>query len=180
MGRPVIPEHYGGQVRLRWNTVTRPSRRRRWRVGDRREPVQRLDAVLAAASIAHETVFGLQGEAILRGVPDARTRHLVEETARLTLTDLPRLASTARELQALWDDQAGLAPSEADDTLRRLKPELGRIAPEPEQLLARQREIALELRGLARAGNKSGRRESVSKTVGGRQVPRGFKSRPLR
>jgi hypothetical protein len=62
-------------------------------LGDRREPVQRLDAVLAAALIAHETVFGLQGEAILRGVPDPRTRPLVEETARLTLTDLPRLAA---------------------------------------------------------------------------------------
>ena len=43
-----------------------------------------------------------------------------------------------------------LAPSEADNTLRRLESELGRIAPELERLLARQREIALELRGLAR------------------------------
>jgi len=79
------------------------------------------------------------------------TRPLVEESARLTLTDLPRSASKGRELQALWDEQAVLAPSEADDTLRRLESELVRIAPELERLLARQREIALEFRGLARS-----------------------------
>lgn len=43
-----------------------------------------------------------------------------------------------------------LAPGEADDTLQRLESELGRIAPELDQLLIRQREIAVELRGLAR------------------------------
>jgi hypothetical protein len=112
--------------------------------------VQRLDAVFAAALIAHETVFSLHREAILRGVPDARTRPLVEESAHLALTDLPRFASKGRELQALWDEQAVLAPSEADDTLRRLESELVRIVPELERLLARQREIALELRSLAR------------------------------
>lgn len=106
--------------------------------------------MFAAALIAHETVFSLRREAILRGVPDARTRPLVEESARLTLTDLPRLASRARDLQALWDEQAVLAASEADETLRRLESELGRIAPELERVLARQREIAVELRGLAR------------------------------
>jgi hypothetical protein len=43
-----------------------------------------------------------------------------------------------------------LAPSKAFDTLQRLESELGRIAPELERLLAREQEIALELRGLAR------------------------------
>jgi hypothetical protein len=43
-----------------------------------------------------------------------------------------------------------LAPSDAEDTLRRLESELGRIAPGLHRLLARQRVIAVELRGLAR------------------------------
>lgn len=54
---------------------------------------------------------------------------LLQQSAQITLTDLPGLARAARRLAAQWDEQSLLNPDAAEATLGELAAELERIEP---------------------------------------------------
>ncbi len=115
---------------------------------ERPAAIKRLDALFSASMIAHEAIFEMCRELIAKGRGSAEQARLLEESARITASELPRLAATARELAARWTEQSLLDPDAAKATLREFEAELGRIEPEAQALLERQRQIAVALRAM--------------------------------
>jgi hypothetical protein len=115
-------------------------------VKDRPEPLVRLDLLFEAARIVHEASFDLHGELAALGAADDFSRDLLRKSAHIALTDLVALTAPARELAALWDEQALLARGDAERASQAFRAEMERIAPELERLRARQDLIARELR----------------------------------
>ncbi len=108
--------------------------------------IKRLNSLFSASLIAHEAIFEMRRELIVGETDNADQTHLLAESARITMNALPNLAAAARDLAASWEEQNLLDPDAAEITLRELATELGRIGPETQALLNRQREIAAQLR----------------------------------
>lgn len=83
-------------------------------------PIRRLDAVFSASLIAHEAIFEMRRELVGIGRAGRAAAELLEESARLTLIDLPEITVRARRLTARWDEQSLLDPAAAQATLQEL------------------------------------------------------------
>lgn len=118
-------------------------------VVERPEPIAALERILNTAEIAHLSIFDLHRR-LFDAVPDDyRGREgSLAESAAIVATELPALAAAAKRLQRRWWDESVLDPPSADRTVAELKAELERIAPSANELLARQRDIARELRSI--------------------------------
>jgi hypothetical protein len=123
-------------------------------VTDRPETLVRLDLVFGAARIAHEAIFGLHLRLAAVEAEDEDTRHLLQESARITLEALPALTAECRLLATRWEEQSLLAGAEAVQTLRALRDEMERIEPHVRRLQLRQRQVARDLRSRLIAARK--------------------------
>jgi hypothetical protein len=124
-------------------------------MADLPQPVQRLDARLLAATIAHEYVADRCRELVELDADDDRSRRLLAESAAIILERMPRLAAPLRRLAREWAEQDVLDPQRPEQTLADLSASLARIEPCLGDLRERQREIASELSELVRAARKA-------------------------
>lgn len=108
--------------------------------------VDRLDALLSTSMIAHEAIFEMRRELIVRGRGSAEQTRLLGESSRIVVEKLPGLTAVARGLAGRWVEQTLLDPDAAEATLGEIATELELIEPEVEALLGRQRQIAARLR----------------------------------
>ena len=113
------------------------------------ESLSRLDNLLEAFVIAHETIYGLH-----RGLVDFERNSsvsaaLLHESAHAVLKAVPEVTATATTLAARWHEQSVLDPAAAIGTAEQLEAELGLIAASLRELMDREREIIGELRSLA-------------------------------
>lgn len=120
-------------------------------MGDRPESLARIDRYFAAARIAHEVIWDLHHELVVRGRADDHTRRLLDEAAQIVTIDMPKVATEIRRLDALWVEQDVLDPPAAALTLLTLVAEVDRVEPRLAGLRTRQNEVARELRRLTRA-----------------------------
>lgn len=120
-------------------------------MADLPQPIQRLDARLLAATIAHEYVADRHRELVELDADDACSRRLLAESAAIVLERMPRLAAPLRKLAREWAEQDVLDPQRAEQTLADLSAALARIEPRLNDSRGRQREIASELAELVRA-----------------------------
>jgi len=74
----------------------------------RPEPLWQLDVAFAAATLAHETIYRLHRERIVRG--DEPPSELLAESARIALHEIPGLLAPATALGSRWEDEAVLDP----------------------------------------------------------------------
>jgi hypothetical protein len=111
-------------------------------------PIRRLDSLFSAALIAHEAIFEMSRELTASGRVEETAAELLAESARIALTDLPAMAARACDLTARWEEQSLLDPTAAERTAELLDAELGRIEPEVQMLMERQRHIAARLRSM--------------------------------
>jgi hypothetical protein len=109
------------------------------------QPIQRLDDLLAAATIAHEYVADAHRELVELQADDAHTRGLLQGSAAVILEEMPRLTREFREEEGAWDRQRLLDPQTAEQMLAVLASRIVRLEPTLEQLRARQDEIAAEM-----------------------------------
>jgi hypothetical protein len=117
-------------------------------VRERPAAIKRLDALFSASMIAHEAIFEICRELIAEGRGSAEQARQLEESARITTSELPTLATVARELAARWMEQSLLDPEVAKVTLGKFEAELVRVEPEAQMLLSRQHQIAVQLRAM--------------------------------
>ncbi len=118
-------------------------------MSDAHESLSRLDNLLEAFVIAHETIYGLH-----RGLVDFERNSsvsaaLLDESARAVVKAVPDITATARALAARWHEQSILDPVAAIGTAEQLEVELGLVEPSLRELMDREREIIGELRSLA-------------------------------
>jgi len=103
-------------------------------------------------NIAHAAVYTERRLLIDLGRDDARSQELLSECVRIVFTDTPAVIRGVRSLAERWGEQQLLDPSSARDTWIMLEEEItcaeGRLA----DLLARQEQIAVELRRLGEEG----------------------------
>ena len=119
---------------------------------ERPEEVARLEALLGAILVAHEAVYDLHRRLVAAGIT-GRSQELLEESAQVALELVPQLAEDARRLFARWSEESVLDPERAESTAGLLAAEVHRIEPELRALLARQTEIARELRSELERGS---------------------------
>lgn len=110
--------------------------------------IKRLDAVFSAAMIAHEAIFEMRRELIASDRGNAEQARLLEESAQIVTGKLPGLTANVRQLSDKWAERSLLHPEGAEETLAEVEEELGRIEPDVQSLLNRQREIAARLRSM--------------------------------
>jgi hypothetical protein len=111
-------------------------------------PLQRLNSLLAEATIAHEAIFELHRRLLVRERGGSESTELVAESARIATVRLPALAVPLRGLDTRWQEESVLDPHAADLTAREAAAGLAAVEPEMRSLLARQSEIAARLRAL--------------------------------
>jgi hypothetical protein len=117
------------------------------------EPLLRLEALIAAQRIAHETIYEFQHALADVNRATSRSADLLAESTRITLRDAFVVASTMRQLASRWHEQSVLDPDAAETTAATLEDEFARIEPQLRGFLSRQREIAAELRALLAEGD---------------------------
>jgi hypothetical protein len=110
--------------------------------------IERLDALLSAAMIAHEAIFEMRRELIAGDRANPDQARLLEESARIVTSELPSLSDGVRQLSTRWSEQSLLDPAAAVGTLEDLEDDLAQIEPGIRSLLDRQREIAGRLRSM--------------------------------
>ena len=98
--------------------------------------------------IAHETIFEMRRELIATDRANHEQARLLEESAHIVTAELPGLSEGARQLSTQWSEQSLLDSEGATGTFKELEAELQRIEPGIQSLLARQREIAGQLRSM--------------------------------
>ena len=113
------------------------------------EPLRRLNVVLEAMFIAHETIYGLHRGLVSADQATARSRSLLAESARIVLQSAPEASAPARALASQWHEQSVLAPETAEQTALELETELAHAESLLRELLDRESAIAAELRALA-------------------------------
>lgn len=116
------------------------------------EAAERLDLDLAAARLAHETIWDLHDALIEAGRYDDAARSAMDRAARVATVEIPALLSEARRLRMLWEEQALLDPPAAVEGARRLEEELARVEPELRRLRGLQDQIARRFQALAEEG----------------------------
>lgn len=112
-------------------------------------PVARLEEYLRAATIAHEVIWELYTELIVRGCDDRHSHAALREAARIATLEIPRALAEPRRLRDLWTEQDLLDPVAASKTLGLLADELIKVERDVRRMRARQDEIARELRRVA-------------------------------
>lgn len=112
---------------------------------ERPSEIATLDLLAEAIRLAHEAVYDVHRQ-LAGGEAAGRSQALVNESARIVLELVPQLAGDAWRLVARWSEEAVLDPERAEGTAGLLAAEVERIEPELRALLARQVEIARELR----------------------------------
>jgi hypothetical protein len=110
--------------------------------------LQRLDSMLAEATIAHEAIFELHRRLLVRERGGNESAELVAESARIATVRLPALAVPLRGLLTRWPEESVLDQYAAASTAREAAAQLAAVEPEMRSLLARQSEIAARLRAL--------------------------------
>jgi hypothetical protein len=112
---------------------------------ERPEEIATLELLLEAIRVAHEAVYDLHRR-LAAGEAAGRSQELVKESARIVLELAPQLAGDAWRLFTRWSEESALDPERAESTAELLAAEVRSIDPELRALLARQTEIARELR----------------------------------
>jgi DNA-binding NarL/FixJ family response regulator len=113
------------------------------------EPLRRLNVVLEAMFIAHETIYDLHRGLVSADRTTARSRSLLAESARIVLQSAPEASAAARALASQWHEQSVLDPDTAEVTAQALETEFAHAEPLLRELLDRESAIASELRVLA-------------------------------
>jgi hypothetical protein len=117
-------------------------------MSERPEQLERLDAILGAATYAHETIFELRRVSLGRGREEGEVSELLAESARIATLELPRILDGARDLSSRWHDEVLLDPAAAAVTAAEIGARLAALEPQVMPLLARQGEIVARLRAI--------------------------------
>jgi hypothetical protein len=120
-------------------------------MSERPEELERLDTILGAVGIAHQTIYGMHRELIENEPGQTESPRLVAQSAEITIDRLPRLIAPITRLGARWHEQSLLAPGASEHTALEIAAQMATLEPEIASLLARQREIAARLRDLLAA-----------------------------
>jgi hypothetical protein len=107
--------------------------------------LERLDRVMAAATIAHEAAADLFRELVELGVEDDHARALLQESLDLALKRIPALARPLRGDALKWVEQELLDPPAAELTAKRLESDITELLPAFAELRAQQNRIVIEL-----------------------------------
>jgi hypothetical protein len=108
----------------------------------------RTDSLLAAATLAHETVHGLSRNVIeIAGASDS-ARTLVRESAHIATIQMPALSRRVERLRVQLGFERLTKSSVAGETARKLATEEAGVVPRMEAHLARLREIVDAMRSL--------------------------------
>jgi len=124
-------------------------------MADLPQPIQRLDELFQAATIAHEYVADRHRELVELDADDESSRRLLAESAAVILEQMPRLTARMRRLGREWGEHDLLDPQRAEQTVAQLAATLAQIEPELSDLRGRQREIAAELTDRVRSARKT-------------------------
>ncbi len=124
-------------------------------MSDLPDPIQRLDDIFAAATVAHEYIADTHRELIELHADDAESRRLLTESATVILEQMPGLSRGLRRLATDWSEQEVLDPQRAADTLERFSTTLAEVEPALEALGVLQRQIAAKLTDRLRLAGSS-------------------------
>ena len=113
---------------------------------ERPEEIATVEGLLDATVVAHESIYDLHRRLVAAGIT-GRSQELLKESAHVVLELAPQVAADARRLFAQLSEESVLDPERAAGTEDQLAAEVQRIEPELRALLARQVQIARELRG---------------------------------
>jgi hypothetical protein len=116
------------------------------------DPLSRIDSMVEIIGIAHAAIFTQHRRLIDLGLDDEGSRGLLDESIKIVFTDAPSATRRARALAERWGEQQLLDPGRAGPTRDQLATELEQSERRLEGLLARQEEIARELRERAGGG----------------------------
>jgi hypothetical protein len=108
------------------------------------DEITRLDDFLAAARIAHETIWELHLRLIALGRYDDEARERLLAAARTMNVDMDETLREARRLRLRWSEQELLDPMGAEETLHTLSGELDRVSSKLTSMRAQQDELARE------------------------------------
>jgi hypothetical protein len=117
------------------------------------EPLRRLNVLLEALFIAHETIYDLHSELARAERATPTSQELLAESARIVLQKAPDASATVRRLAGQWHEQSVLDPDVAEETAVKLETELAHAESLLRELLDRETEIASELRALTTDGH---------------------------
>jgi hypothetical protein len=113
------------------------------------ESLRRLNILLEAMFIAHETIYDLHSDLVRADRATPISKELLAESARVLLQSALKASVGTRRLAAKWHEQSVLDPEAAEDTALKLDTEFAYAEPTLRELLARETAIAAKLRALA-------------------------------
>ncbi len=112
------------------------------------DPLRRLNVLLEAMFIAHETIYDLHRRLVSADRATPISRSLLTESAQIVLHKAGQASRSARPLADQWHEQSVLDPQAAEQTALQLHTELTDVEPLLRELLARETAISAELRAL--------------------------------
>ncbi|MEJ7894842.1 MAG: hypothetical protein WKF94_19580 [Solirubrobacteraceae bacterium] len=108
--------------------------------------IERLDTLLGASRLAHETIAARHAELVQVGGADTSSRDLLAESARVAIRVLPALLADAQALANRWDEQSVLDPEATRNMLEALDDELDRASEAVRDAFGRLREVDRAMR----------------------------------
>ena len=108
------------------------------------EPIERLYGYFAAATIAHEAIYGRYSRIVDAAGNLEEARALLDEGTRIALIDMRAVAGDALQLARRYEDLVVLDPHGAAALLGDLAEALAAAEGQLKELQARQDEIARE------------------------------------
>ncbi len=113
------------------------------------DPLSRIESMVEIINIARAVIYTQHRLLIDLGRDDAHGKGLLSEFVRVVFTDTPAATRGARALAERWGEQQLLDPPSAPATLALLDEAIKDAEARLGRLLARQEQIAAELRLLA-------------------------------
>ena len=112
------------------------------------EALRRLNVLLEATFVAHETIYDLYSDLVQVDRATPTTQSLLAESARIVLHSAPAASAASRRLANQWHEQSLLDPDAAENTALELETELAHAEPVLRALLDRETAIAAQLKAL--------------------------------
>jgi hypothetical protein len=113
------------------------------------ESLRRLNLLLEALAFAHETIYDLHLSLVDADRATPASRALLAESAQIVLQKTAETSASARALASRWHEQAVLDPTAAEQTAPKLDAQVAQAESILRELLARETEIASQLKGPA-------------------------------
>jgi len=110
------------------------------------DPLAIVESLVEVITLAHAAIYTEHRRLTDLDADDDETRRLLDESARIVLSDAPKAGQRARELASEWGARQLLDPASAAAALTATKEEALRAERALRRSLRRQEEIAAQLR----------------------------------